>query len=329
MKLKKQDHPYDPPDNLFYQKKYWAIHEAVFELIGWPKFNLWMGLTSHLPSEIQQDRPFFYLPYGREFHPQEYGKNFYNVYSELKLSIENGFIDAHHHYLMDGIVWLVSPQDILLWAIHKDIYFSDKLQKSSGVYLIDVKIKKAILNKIKNKIIAQFLLFENPIRSVHALATDDLIIKFGTGNHIRDPTAIVRNINELYPEGGQSGVKLRPANIPKVIQEIKQTDSDGMIRYNIPLLKTTLHLIVHLFLYRKLNFSKSDKKSVKKIIETLNLEEFLNLEIVGLYINEAPELIKHVSIQYCKKLLIDYVRWSSPFIDQLKVAWQAYHVNEK
>ena len=125
------EEPFVPPSMpAFFKKKHWAIHEAAFELaVAWPEYGLYECAISTLPKEKKGERPFFYLPSCKdEFNPEIYGKRFLDIFEGLKRSIENGELAAIFRPICTNVAYLISPSDVVRWAIANEIHLSPALQ---------------------------------------------------------------------------------------------------------------------------------------------------------------------------------------------------------
>jgi len=301
--------PFTPPSlTVFLKHKYWGIHEAAFVLTNWPNKDLFECYITPLSEDVKEDRSFFYmLPHDRSFDPYMFGKEYQRVFCDIKTSIENKTLPARFEYLFDGVSYLVSPQDLIVWALLRGRVLPEILQKELRIYQIKKKSTKPLQKNVKKKILAQFCLSKNQAMSMEELCRE---VKYLDDSENSDYTASRRVINELFDS---QGVRGRPSigekkprkYTPKPILEVVEFSSDGLIHYQFPLLKDAMLLAAQI----KLQIISEDQPL--KITKEEFLDKFMNDDVVNLYIKNAPELIVNLVRRFGEQALIDYESFQS------------------
>lgn len=304
--------PFHPPEiMIFLQNEYWAIHEAVFVLTNsWPKVNFCLGSVRSYPVDPSQVKDFFYLPCSpSEFDPRNYSKSFQGLFNELETDISSGILKAKFHPLSKGISYLITPKDVILWALLKGHQLPDNLQEALKVYLQNPYKKSLSLEwKTRNKIVAQFLLDQDPSLNVTDLIDNELMYQFGGREDNTEPTAIRKAVNELFDTKGLKGRQKNHTQkrqyTPKAIPEVMFIDRLGLARYHVPCLIIAIETLTHVVL---LGYSKE----IHDIPEDVIVNEFLNMNIVKLYSDKAPQLILELITNCYKRFIFDLKFWTS------------------
>ena len=281
----------------FFKRKYWAIHEAAFELsVAWPEYGLCECAITTLPKEMKNERPFFYLPSCKdEFNPEIYGKRFLDIFKGLKRSIENGELAAIFQPICTNVAYLISPSDVVKWAIANEIHLPSALQEATGVYQVsDVEVTKALKEKVRCKILGQYLVMTGRKGSNVSLLCS--LVKKIPGIGPMGLSTIRRALNELFMEPGKKGKCRRPFDekpLPEIIQ-----NKDGVNRYHIPLLLEAMSsLFVHIV-------SKKGRERVSRMSPEQVFEDFSNRKFVQLYLGDAPQqVLDHISL-HCRGICV-------------------------
>ena len=108
----------------FFKRKYWAIHEAAFELsVAWLEYGFCECAITTLLKEMKNRRFFFYLLSCKdEFNFEIYGKRFLDIFKGLKRLIENGELAAIFQLICTNVAYLISLSDVVKWAIANEIH---------------------------------------------------------------------------------------------------------------------------------------------------------------------------------------------------------------
>ncbi len=312
--------PFCPPSmDAFINFRWWAIHEAAFVLTKWPKEGLYYTHVSPLPAEIKEDRPSFFLP-GPEanFDLKSTGAAFREIFLAMKDSIEKGELAARFEYLSDGITYLVPSEAVIVWALRRELTLPKDLLEVLGFKQIaDCKLTVPLQNKVKNKIIGQFVLTLNP--NLHRAAD---IYKhplmqcykqekaFDTGYPTdKEHKSVLRAINTLFGEPGQRG---RPPSAPKEtkprqyiphpIPEVLRKGNGKLPHYHFSLLCTAISTAVWVLM--ALKKEKFDKMTVDEFVE-----EFLQNQVVALYLDGAPQIIASTARNICVNSIAEYSKY--------------------
>lgn len=298
-----------PPIEEFLLEEYWAMHEAAFVLTEWPEHNLFLSSLSyyHTDQNVTQKmesnlfRSFMYLPIDQKIDPKVYGEKFEDVYCDLKEAIENGSL-SFKTQINEGIVFLVSPCEVITWALLKGYILPDELQKAVGISQdltilgLAAKTRNALPIKVRQKIAAQFFLAKEPAQSRKQLCQNVLKSipeegRFFKVNEKRDLTVVRNNINELFEKPGKRGRRTEKNHCiepytKKAIEEVVKKDSSGKLFYNVPLFKVAMETAVNL------KIGAIERKRMIGFNWDAFLKEFLGDEVVNLYLPENEYLIK-------------------------------------
>lgn len=296
MKYRMASKSFTPPSTEeFFKEKYWAINEAAHVLTGWPKVGLHL-LPLKLSGEAAQHRSFFYLPYPySQFDSKTFGTGFNDVFLQLREAINKGFLRAIFEHLDDAIICLVSPEELVLWAVKNGLSLPDDLQKAAGLHQTDDQtVKDSMLRKVQRKIVAQFILGRHPDANETDLCKHDLMQRLGGLDKSGDPDlkVVKRAIGELYKTPGCSG---RPPKFiqrrqkrpyfPEPISEVLRRAPDGTVRYHFPYLKKALETVA-----RAKILVNDDTNLGKKLIGEGALE-FLQDPVAKLYLPAPAPLL--------------------------------------
>jgi hypothetical protein len=323
-----------PNFDKFIRLEYWGAHEAAFALAGWPKENLVL-INPQLPVEIRSHRFAFYAPPGAsDFDSSHYGEKVKRIFDALEAAAKWQAINVCHIPLFEGVSWIISPSEAIIWALKQGIYIAEDLQKAIGVYLIHAKKEKTRMNKVKNLSIMQYLLcddYKGKPFAVLPLSKDSLFAKYGTGSPLRHPTAIAKAINEHLGEPGKRGKEQkRPPYIPRLITEIKQVDQEGRTRFHLPSLKIALETLMNIWIEKRGNgclISGIDNCLVS--FQDPILDGFLELRMVKLYLDDAPALIWRLALEHCDFIWHNLLPISSYPVTDYKFEARPWNVARK
>lgn len=324
MRLKRPSLPFTPPNMCsFLKEKHWVISEAVHALVGWPKENLFTAPLSLSPEGITPQRSFHLPCLDSPFDSSVFGERFHDVFLEMKKSIEKGELRATFGYFNDVVTYLLSPEEVILWALDKGFVISQDLQRASNVYQFgDQKTTDSIKTKVQRKLVAQFILARTPSLNMTDMLKDDLMKRLGSLDKTADKEfkVIKRAINELYTTPGIAG---RPTNSPEnkkkrvylpiPIPEVMHRDSDGIVYYHFPNLRSGIDALARAVI--------GDHPSSEMSIEELFLE-FLKDSVVKLYLPDPSELIVKFIRNIHFSVLADFL----PFIPLIEAIEHLYAI---
>lgn len=315
-----------PPIKCFLNEMFWAIHEAVFVLTAWPKDGLYLTSIIYSPGNnrqnLEKDRSFIYLPEDSRIDPKLYGREFEQVYNDLKSAVENGALESKTHRLC-GVLHFVTPCEVITWALLKGYILPKDLQEAIDIrqdeesLKLPGKTRNILPIKVKEKIVAQFFLAKDPKQSRIQLynAVRDYIdgrnqtldymdgkeqintLKYNRG---QDLTATRKNLNELYESPGRKGrrkeiKKTANSYIPKAINEVIRKDAKGNVHYNFLLFKEAM---------LQAAYFKSETMKLKRIAEITKRDffaEFLDDDVIRLYLQEN---------EYIFQIIIKCIEWA-------------------
>lgn len=315
MNSKKNLEPFLPPQiEFFLKEKYWAIHEAAFVFTEWPKYNVCLASTRYTKGDLEINRSFIYLPENLKIDSKSYGSKFKEIYTNLIESIENGKLQFKT-CLLKGVIFLVQPSEVITWALLKGYILSPDLQKAIGIRQdtsileLSPKTQNSLSLKVRQKITAQLLLSKEPHQTRTQLCQNVLQIIQKTGrdfkaNDSMDLTTVRKNINELFEEPGKRGRKpeenkFTDTYIRRPIKEVLKIDSNGNTLYNFPLFKEAMLTAV--------NFKIDSRKNMSKINKETLLKEFLEDDVIGLYLQQH-EYISRI-ITSCVDQALSILNW--------------------
>lgn len=288
-----------PPDvSKFFEKKFWAIHEAAFMFTEWPKNGCDILYEDTRPVIGLKIWCKFFLPQGKEtFDPSQYGAKFKNIYSMMKKAAEQGILEATFAFLHDGITWIVEPKRLIFWALSNGIFIPEELQNEIGVFLFDNP--KNSKNWVEKKIIAQILLIEDPTCETNKLKNDPLFSFFGIKSVDDNRTAIGKAIESVRKNPGKKGVKKRAPYIPEALPEVRQIDLNGNVRFHLPSLMNVLTIMFWAWIYRLgQDHIESGALSCLKI-ECPISHWYLTSDMPKLYLSDASPLLIFVALEHC------------------------------
>lgn len=289
MKNEKILKPFTPPSlNDFLQEKYWAVHEASFVLTKWPTNNLFrINIGPALEQKkIDIGRSFLYLQENLKVNPERYGKAFVDIFNQLNQAIEDRDL-KFRTILVKGAVYFITPFDTVMWALTKGHRLPINLQEAIGILQdnsdlrLPSKTRSLLPKKVKQKIIAQFMLSQCPDLERTFICN---VIRVYLGIKGSDLTAIRKCINELFYMPGRKGRRKKnhvdkaiEAYSPKAMDEIVKIDSEGRTYYNFLLLMEAMNLLS----YFKVNIMDSDEIRASEKQEFF--DRFMNDDVVALY----------------------------------------------
>lgn len=322
MKIEEENYKYEeltlksPDIGSFIKHRYWGIHEAAFLLTAWPKKGLYECDYLQLAEDVKNDRPFFYLPTSLELDLKMYGKAFETMFMEIKDAIEYFHLIGHHQYLCCGVTYLVSPQDVVVWALMKEKIIPSELQEAFEIYQSIEKPRKQLREKVKNKIKGQFYFSRNPTDPI------DLACKEINGNE-KDITAIRNHLNELFDSKGKPGrrplnsVKSSRSYVHKAIPEILTKEHLGKQKYQFTLLKEAMTTAV----FEKMKLM--DKKELCEMTKERFFDEFRLDVVVELYLRDASEILVNFVREIAEDNFSRYQRAFTPSLSQQLKALQS------
>lgn len=323
---------------------HWELHEAAFNLTHWPE-NINTCSCEKVMRRKNISRLFFYLPGhpleyptpcdGYCFNPNDMGKEFLKIYSAMEASARSGELDARFENLHMGdvygtgnIFYLVSPRNVIKWALLKGIELPEDFQKAIGVYLwkgCDRKLnkkEKSLQKKVKIKVKGQFLRKYFPGERTSFYCEHDWMKEYlPTDNLIKNKYRVIRNaLDELRnpvfnrKQGNRSDDEIEndPYH-PKAIEDVIYSDSSGIRRYNVPLLRVATETAANVLL------DKYSEDSHQKMTLEQFLDDFMKNEVISLYTEKAPAIILELIRMFADYTVHDYFMWQA--CSQLPLSW--------
>ena len=300
-----------------------GLHEAAFLLTEWPREGYFECSLSPLPEEIKKDRSFFYMPHKLRLNFESMHSESKRAFIELKKSIELGELPARSEYLFEGVSLLVNTEDLILWALFKGFILSKELQRELGFGQIkNPKENGHLPNKVKNKIVGQFVLSMEPnLKLAAEIYKHPLmqLFKEEKKHENGEPTdkehkAVLRSINKLYNSAGKRGrpaASCSPPNrlyVPKAIPEVMLKDDKGRVYYHFPLFKVAMELAAHI------KMTQLGKERLLKISKSEFMNELLNDDVVFLYLENAPQIVLKFTLKCFELVLLNYWRLMTPLV---------------
>lgn len=306
----------------------WEMHEAVFLLTQWPDY-IFKCYCEDAAKKTNLPRMFFYQPAGDfehptpfqwRFNPNKMGLNFLKTYNLLKEAILRGNLHSRVEYLGIGDVYeegrshLLSPEKVIRWALLNNINLPEDFQEAIGVHTMNEEIEKTIQNKVKNKIVGQFLRAEHPKMSItdcckHPWMMQSGTAKTSTGNEYRTIRNALNELNQPDTKRERKQGRRSKKDIeneqyyPKALEEVIYKESSGIRRYNIPLLKLAM----------KTAASVLQDQVVTGSFPGMNLnkflEEFMKHKVISLYTEEAPPIILEFIQMFAEASVADFFLW--------------------
>lgn len=292
-----------------------TVFEATCLITQWPDY-IFKYNCMDISKEKDIPRTFFYepapppehrMPLEWRFRLKNMGTDFLNTYKAMKRSITSGELlfraeylgmdDEHDNEYEEGISYLVSPKKVIWWALLRGINISKEVQNAINVYLMKGNFEKSNQNKVKIKIIGQFLHKYFPGERISFYSKHDWLKEYVSPNAseknkyrgIREALNELREPDPNLKQGNRSDedIKNEPYH-PKAIEEVVQIDSSGIRCYNIPLLKLVMETAANLLLGKLLEESLQ-KKRVDQSEKGLSqfLKNFMKHKVVSLYTQEA------------------------------------------
>ena len=201
------------------QEQYLAIHEAAFLLYPeCSKHNLIKTPIVYNSNSVVGDlgfnRQYIYL--SNQNNPLIDDEGYNSIYNKLKEAIDQGELYCYNFRVRKDVVYFISPYDVVKWALLNGNIIPKSLEEALHLYSQDLtwlklpgKTITSLPMKVKEKIIAQFLLANDPEQNRTDLCKRVLTIV----DHRRtDLTAVRNNINELYDFPGRKGRKKKGAH---------------------------------------------------------------------------------------------------------------------
>jgi hypothetical protein len=316
------------------------LREAAFILTGlWPKYltKCFFGLRA---KKRQTSRSFIYTEacppnishsidfrvvqsLGWQFNPNELGPFFLYTYRALKDAVDCGKIPARMEHLgfspTDQVCILVPTNDVIRWALEAGINVQEELLKTKEVYLQDRTHNEKIMKNVVIKIKYQFLRHYFPGERGTFYYKHELL--GGSGiigrDAAKDKYQVIRKvINELRDpnrsrcKGNRSTEKIKKESYyPKAINEVVYTDSSGIQRYHIPLLRVAIEAAVSIF--HSMYFAYDPPIVIRgpaSMDPTVFLHDFMQNEIVTLYTKNAPPIILEFVKDFAERVVENFFR---------------------
>lgn len=248
LRKRHKKYPFIPPESkLFIKHKYWSIHEAAFELTGWPKEGLFEFSGLKIDPEVRQDRQFFYMPISGNIDFTLFGKEFERMFLSIKNAVENYYLKGKFQHLCCGSNYLVFPWEVVVWALRNGLPIREGVQEVLEIHQDTIRPKETLRQKIREVIQAQNLIIQDKLHRVNPVCKQ---IK-GWG---KDTSTLRKYINtELFDEPGKPG---RVPNNPdfdaknntrhylhKALKDVFKVDVDGVRTYQFILLEEVVATI--------------------------------------------------------------------------------------
>ncbi len=279
---KQQNEVINCESELSLNNRFWALHEAVWELIGWPKKEIYYESPGmYIPEDIKLDRPFFYIPHSGEIDFKVLGKHFEKVFTDMKKDIEYYYLPARHQVICSGSNYLVSPWSIIVWALKKGVLIRERLLEKLQIRQDFQKTIKS--DKVNELTKALCILSQNPNIPI------DTLCKQIKGNE--DTSSLRKEVNKRFFDiKGEPG---RPKDNKKskrkcklmALPEVRSVDETGTLRFNFPLLEVVISVI----------FCEKIKLLGLEPFLKLDVDEFIQLMgedlVVSLYLNNSNEMV--------------------------------------
>ena len=291
---------------LSFEQKYWTIHEAAWELTGWPNHGVFEFSSLKKDPDVKKDRPFFHMPISGNIDFKYFGEPFERMFVAIKAAIESYYLKGRFHPLCCGSSYLVSPWDVVVWALRNGLQIRKGVQEVLKVHQDMKKPKDTVRRKIKELTKAQGLIVRNNQHRV------DPICKQIRGRG-KDTSSLRKYINaELFDKPGKSG---RPSDdsdikssahryLHKVLKDVCEMQADGIMKYQFILLEEVAAIIACEIL------STIDRENIRKMDVDIVLEKFGCDPIAKLYLKGAPEIVFH--LRRCERIC-----WPRPMIENV------------
>lgn len=301
------------PMRLSLKQRYWAIHEAACELTGWPDLGLFEFSGLKIDPDVREDRCFFYMPISGQIDFKHFGMAFEEMFVAIKTAIENYYLKGRFQHLCCGSSFLVSPWDVLVWALRNGLRIREGVQEVLKIHQNTKKPKDTIRRKIQDLTKAQGLIMQDNLYRV------DPICKQIRDNG-RDTSALRKHVNaELFDKPGKSG---RPSNNPntkntvrqylhKALKDVCEMQTDGIIKYQFILLEDITVMLAYEII------SIIDLESIRNMDVDIVLEKFGCDPIAKLYLKGAPEIVFHFICQIVEELFFDVQDKSMPTLGEI------------
>lgn len=291
----------------------WEMHEALFMLTSWPE-HIVKNEFKDRANRSNLARTYIYQPGPPEeskahihwkFNLSEMESEFQIMYAAMKedvfsLNVKVETIPIGDVY-NEKLSYFISPRDAIKWALLKGFDLSQGLQNAIGINIKKGNSGKSIQDKIRNKIVGQFLWGNDPTMRVAFCCRHPWMMKYGTAKESEDPTfrAIRHALNELRPthkvRGNRSGKSLKnEIYTPMVIKEVVYNDNETR-SYHIPHLKYAMETAA-LLLYGE---------SIRRNTLEQFLDRFMNNNVIKLYIDEASALIREFIYEFAFHKVFD------------------------
>lgn len=302
---------FSPPSiQLLLSQNFWECHEVAYILTKWPENLIAVGIPRQISDRLGLRRIAFCVPDTR-LNPKKLGAQFQKVLSEIKHSIASGELPAVAENLFLGncygknVTYLISAQEVILWALLKGITLPENLSKAINIYqLNDVKLPKYSHQRVKNQVIGQYLLGINPNLNVSELCKHDWMRRFGTVKESNDEELkmVRRALNDLFDSQGSRGRPLKEQKkgrqyVYRPIREIIQKDFDGIMRICFPLFKTAIEIAI------KIKMEILGRGCLFKMTENEFALEFFEEALVKSYTEGGSEFLMEMIKRFCREAL--------------------------
>jgi len=274
---------------------FWEFHEALFNLTTWPKDIIQIGMSDEIYEQTK--RGVIRVPNER-LNSKLLSQKQRLIKKELKKSILNGELQARFYnlnflkeYYGTNTSYLLSPIKVIIWTLLKGFILPEKLQKLGLYQQTNIKLFKQFHHdRIKNQIVAQYLLQMNPKFNKSQLCNHDWMKLYGTSKKVTDKEkkAIRRAINRLFISKGKKERYYCFKPISEIILK-----SEGNNFYHFPLFKTAIETIA------QIKIKMLGRTNFLELTEEDFLKEFFEDKIVQAYLNivlDMMELLLHKKI---------------------------------
>jgi|LakMenE18May11ns_1017448.scaffolds.fasta_scaffold9937921_2 hypothetical protein len=292
-----------PQINQFIENRWWTILEAAFVLSGFPEYGISMAFITpnyDFPSDILEDRPFFYLPSHFHFNPENYSKSFQIIFRELNKDIHNKKIPSREFFVDEGIHNLVKPCEVILWAINKNwknYNLPSDLQNALSIKQNKQRQTSPWLDKVKGMIVAQYCKLDNPNMTQDEIINSALMKNYGKNFEAQYQTIqdlnfkvradVRRQLKKDISAALGSTKCFRIRCIPEALIKRK-----SYFECDFELLDSIISTCVNIVSYEKMGLES---------IQNMNMAEFIDImmkdKIIKMYLKNAPLIIE----QFIKK----------------------------
>ncbi|NGX60435.1 MAG: hypothetical protein KR126chlam3_01608 [Chlamydiae bacterium] len=294
-------------------------------LIGWPVIGNedlsdkcdegfdWVCLSKDLQKQLGRN---IVLKWSQqEGYPKNFGQRFLDVYLLLEKAVEFKEIRATKERVcfqeeFDGnrTLLFLHVKDLLLWLIFHDFILPERLQNEFALYQIRnaIETKKNHRNRLKNQIIAQYVLVRNPKMTITDICKHPWMYSCGTAAHTQDKEkktireAVRSVIGDRRGKGrvpkDRSKMKV-PKYIPTPIPQVVQTNLMNVPLYNFTLFEVTMMTAA------EVQLEAIGKEAIFQMTEDDFLNSFFDDPIVQLYLSNNNGFPKYFATNFALKVL--------------------------